>query len=122
MTKPRRAGSRRVVSFVGLGARIGTGFAVVAAFALAAVLLYFRGSSAGIGSSPRPADEQRRMLASGDCAVARDQSVRGKVAGQLGPSRSLPRGGYLLESIDRRRVLQVEFDDVRLVPCASLRR
>ena len=48
--------------------------------------------------------------------------VAGKVAARLGPARSLPSGGYLLESIDRHRILQVQLDEVTLVPCRSLAR
>ena len=99
-----------------------TGFAVVGVLGFAAVILIVRDSSAGLGSAPRSAAEQSRLLAGGDCALAPNRAVLGKVAGRLGPSRSLPRGGYVLESIDRHRVFQVEIDGVRLVPCRSLGR
>jgi len=104
-----------------LAERVATGFAVVGVIGFAAVILIIRGS-AGFGSAPRPAAEQSRLLASGDCALAPDRAVLGKVAGRLGPSRAMPRGGYVLESIDRHRVFQVEIDAVRLVPCRSLGR
>ena len=105
-----------------LAERVATGFAVVGVLGFAAVILIVRGSSAGFGSASRSAAEQSRLLASGDCALAPDRAVLGKVAGRLGPSRAMPRGGYVLESIDRHRVFQVEIDAVRLVPCRSLGR
>jgi len=122
MAKPGMASRRRASRFVGWGERVATGAGIVAVCAMVVWLTYFRFSPVGIGSSQRSPEEQRRLLASGDCAIAPNQAVLGKVVGQLGPSQSRPRGGYMLESIDRRRVLQVEFDDIRLVPCRSLER
>ena len=103
-----------------LAERVATGFAIVGILAFAAVVLIIRGSPAEPGSTPRSAAERSRLLANGDCALAPDRAVLGKVARRLGPSRSLPRGGYVLESIDRHRTFQVELGAVSLVPCRSV--
>lgn len=103
--------------------RIATTFAVIGIVAFAGMILILRDTRAGFGSSaPRTAAEQAILLASGDCALAPNDSLLGKVTGALGPGRSNPHGGYALESIDRHRVFQVGADEVRLVPCRTLRR
>jgi hypothetical protein len=100
--------------------RFATGLAVIGVLAFVAVVLFVRSSPSGIGSRPRSAAEQSQLLANGDCALRRDRTVLGKVAARLGSTRSLPSGGYLLESIDRHRIFQVQLDEVTLVPCRSL--
>ena len=115
--KPAR---RRVRTSTGWAERMGTAFAVVGVLAFFAVILILRDSSSGIGSRPRSATEQRQLLANGDCALRPNHMVAGKVAARIGPARSLPSGGYLLESIDRHRIFQVRLDEVTLVPCTSL--
>jgi hypothetical protein len=100
--------------------RFATALAVIGVLAFVAMVLIVRGSSVGLGSRPRSAAEQSSLLASGDCALRPNRTVWGKVAGQLGPTRSMPRGGYLLEGIDRHRVFQVGLDEVTVVPCRSL--
>jgi hypothetical protein len=116
--EPRSARNRRASTSV--AERFATGLAVIGILAIVAVFLFVRSSSSGIGSRPRSAAEQSQLLASGDCALRPDRTMLGKVAARLGPTRSLPRGGYLLESIDRHRIFQVQLDEATLVPCRSL--
>lgn len=100
--------------------RFATVLAVIGILAVVAVILIVRDTSTGLGSRPRSATERSQLLASGDCALRRDHTVVGKVAARLGSTRGQPRGGYLLESIDRHRIFQVELDEVTLVPCRTL--
>jgi len=118
--EPRDARNRRASRSAGMAERFATGLAVIGILAIVAVFLFVRSSSSRIGSRPRSAAEQSQLLASGDCALRQDRAVLGKVAARLGPTRSLPSGGYLLESIDRHRIFQVQLDEVTLVPCRSL--
>ena len=103
-----------------MGERFATGLAAIGVLAFVAVILILRSSPFGIGSKPRSPTEQRTLLASGDCALRPNRMVAGKVAARLGPTRGLPSGGYLLESIDQHRIFQVQLDEVTLVPCRSL--
>jgi hypothetical protein len=102
--------------------RISTAFAVIGILAFVAMILILRNTRAGIESTPRTAAEQALLLTSGDCALAPNDSLLGKVTGRLQPGFSQPHGGYALASIDHDRVFEVGVGDVRLVPCRSLRR
>ena len=118
MTQPRRRSGR----FDGLLERIGTvlGVAFVVLFVGFTLVLRFRGTATG--GPPRTPAEQRAMLAGGDCALAPNHALVGKLVVPLAASRSRPHGGYELEAVDRRRVFQVDAGEVTLVPCASLAR
>jgi hypothetical protein len=102
--------------------RIATFVAVSGIVLLVALVFKVRSSGLELGDEPRTAEEQRALLASGECALGPSNALMGKVIGPVGPGRSLPHGGYLLQGVDRPRVLQVDANDVTVVPCTSVRR
>ena len=102
--------------------RIATFVAVSGIVLLVALLLKVRVSGVELGDGPRTAEEQRALLASGDCAVGPGGALLGKVIGPVGQSRALPHGGYLLQGVDRPRVVQVDAGDATVVPCSGVRR
>jgi hypothetical protein len=102
--------------------RIATVFAAVGVVALLAVVLAIRDPATGLGEPRRTAAEQSALLASGECALASNHRLLGKVSSRLTPTRFRPRGGYMLESIERKRSFPVEMAGVRVVPCQSLAR
>jgi hypothetical protein len=103
--------------------RLGSFFAILAVFAVTAAILLFTTSGGGIGAGARPrsAKERSAMISDGNCAVRHNGAVVGRVVGELGPSRGSPRLRYQIVEIERHRAVQVYANEVRLVPCTSLR-
>ena len=119
MTRLRRpAGDRLTLAVERAGAALG--IAVVVLFVAFGIVFRYRGLA--MDGAPRPPVEQHAMLASGDCAVAPNHALVGKLIAPLAASRGRPKGGYELEAIDRRQVFQVGAADVSIVPCSTIPR
>ena len=102
---------------------VGIVVAIVAAIAGTGTILVLRGSEHVFAAGPsRTPAERAAQLASGQCARRPDGTLLGRIVGERGPTRGLPQGEYVIETIDRRGEMEVPLDGVRLVPCASVRR
>lgn len=103
--------------------RLGSFLAIIAVFAATVAILLFTtsGGSIGAGGRPRSAKERSAMISDGNCAVRPNGAVVGRVVGELGPSRGSPRLRYQIVEIERHRAVQVYANEVRLVPCTTLR-
>jgi hypothetical protein len=89
---------------------------------VAGLLIYGTGGVIRVGGGERTDEERADLLSSGDCAVRVTGEPVGRIIGVLTPTQGMPKRRYQVEAIDRRRVLMVYADEVRVVACASFLR
>lgn len=119
MTRERTARDRLIVRVERAGAALG----VLAIVLMVGVGIVVR-RRGGVESDaiPRPAVEQRAMLANGECALRPNREVAGKLVRRLDAGRDRPNGALELEAIDRRQAFEVDAAEVAIVPCVTLQR
>jgi hypothetical protein len=116
VTRQETARDRLIVRVERAGAVLG----VTAVLLMVAGALVMRRRGAETDAIPRSPAEQRAMLASGECAVRPNGAVVGKRVARTDAASDGPR--VELEAIDHRRVIQVDANEVEIVPCITLQR